>query len=150
MPLEIRLLSPEWEHALARFFSGLRGPAEAHFHPHPFTDETAKQLAHYRGEDLYYVLVDGGTVLAYGMLRGWDEGYEIPSLGIAVDSHHRGRGFGELLMHFLHSAARMKGAEKIRLKVYKDNLSACDLYRKLGYQLEENGPEEQLVGILVL
>ena len=150
MPLEIRILGPEWERALAIFFSGVRRPSEAYFHPHPLTDEAANQLAHYRGEDLYYLLVDGGSILAYGMLRGWDEGFEVPSLGIVVSPACRGKGLGELLMKFLHSAARSKGAKKIRLKVYKANLAAYKLYEKLGYQFEERSGEEQLIGILVL
>ena len=150
MPLEIRILSPEWEHALAKFFSGLRGESAAYFHPHPLTDEAATQLAQYQGEDLYYLLVDNGLVLAYGMLRGWNDGYEIPSLGIAVSPACRGKGLGELLMNFLQSAARNKGAKKIRLKVHKENVAACDLYKRLGYQLEERSGEEQLIGTLIL
>lgn len=151
MPLEIRILCPELEPALARFFSGLRGPSTSYFHPHPLTDEAANQLAHYVGEDLYYVLADGGDlVLAYGMLRGWDEGYEVPSLGIAVSPTCRGRGFGELLMRFLESAARIKGAKEIRLKVYKANVAAYKLYEKLGYKFDEGSGEEQLIGILAL
>jgi hypothetical protein len=47
---------------------------EFYFHPHPFTDDSTKTLARYCGKDLYYLLVDDNKVLAYGMLRGWDQG----------------------------------------------------------------------------
>jgi ribosomal protein S18 acetylase RimI-like enzyme len=150
MALEMRIVGPKWERSLASFFSALRGPTESCFHPHPFTDEYAKSLARYGGRDLYYLLVDGETILAYGMLRGWDEGYETPSLGIAVRPENQGQGLGELMMHFLHNAARRMGSREIRLKVYKENASAQNLYRRLGYQFEQKEEKGQIVGRLKL
>jgi acetyltransferase-like isoleucine patch superfamily enzyme len=35
------------------------------------------------------------------MLRGWDEGCEVPSLGIAVRTSAQGRGLGRLMMAHL-------------------------------------------------
>jgi len=88
--------------------------------------------------------------LAYGILRGWDQGYEIPSLGIAVHPEARGGKLGELMMHFLHSAARRKGARQVRLKVYGKNVSARNLYIKLGYKFDTVEEGGQLVGRLKL
>jgi ribosomal protein S18 acetylase RimI-like enzyme len=150
MALEIRVLSQEWLQPLANFFEVIRKSGGLHFHPHPFTDATAKMLAEYSGSDLYYLLVDGGQVLAYGLLRGWDQGYEIPSLGIAVHPEARGRKLGELMMHFLHTAARRKGARQVRLKVYSENVSARSLYVKLGYRFDTAAEDGQLVGRLDL
>ncbi len=59
-----------------------------------------------------------GSIVAYGMLRGWDEGYETPSLGIAVHSEWQARGVGRRMMEHLHQVARVRGAKRIRLKVY--------------------------------
>jgi ribosomal protein S18 acetylase RimI-like enzyme len=87
------------------------------------------------------VAKQGSEVLAYGMLRGWESGFEIPSLGIAVHPLHRGTGVARAFMLFLHDAARGRGARRIRLKVYPDNLAALRLYTALGYQVvgEESG-----------
>lgn len=141
--LEIRQLSPEWAVSLAAFFSSLEQNGDAHFfHPHPFTEEQAKRLCEYTGQDLYYIAVADQNVVGYGMLRGWDEGYEVPSLGIAVHPRIRGLKIGLTLMEFLHAAARFRGAKRIRLKVYRDNVSARKLYEGLGYKFkEEEGPE---------
>ena len=80
------------------------------------------------------MLVEGGQVLSYGMLRGWDEGYEIPSLGILVRADVRGAGLGDLTMRLLHLAARRRGARRIRLTVYERNHRAISLYVSLGYK----------------
>jgi len=144
--LEIRIADPEVEQPLAEFFSALRCEGdEVHFHPHPLTPEEAHRLCTYTGKDLYYVLIEEGQVLGYGMLRGWDEGFEIPSLGIAVRRSARGYGLATLLMKLLHTAAYRRGSRQVILKVYKDNLPARQLYEHLGYTFE-NEIDGQLLG----
>jgi len=148
--LEFRRLSPEWKVSLEGFFVALRAAGdEKHFHPHALTAAEARQRSQYAGRDLYYVMVEGERVLGYGMLRGWDEGYPVPSLGIALHPSARGLGLGKAFMYFLHAAARRRGARQVRLKVYPANRAAIRLYEGLGYrfQTEEGG---QLVGIVDL
>lgn len=150
MTLQCHRLSPDWESPLAEFFAALAEAGdEREFHPHPLTAQEAKRLCEYAGRDLYYVMSEGRRVVAYGMLRGWDAGYDVPSLGIAVHPRERGRGIGRELMEMLHAAARGRGAPRVRLKVYPSNEPALRLYRSLGYTFhsEERG---QLVGLLEL
>lgn len=133
--LEFRRATPEHTPGLTAFFQRLAADSEAsHFHPHPFTLAEAEKICGYSGKDLYLVATFWNQVLAYGLLRGWDEGYTIPSLGIAVDASTRGSGLGLSFMRYLHSAAASLGAETIRLKVYADNVRAKSLYEKLGYE----------------
>lgn len=146
--LEFRGLGPDLEEGLAAFFEALRSHGDEEvFHPHPLTPEEARHRCHYRGQDLYYAATDGGRVLGYGLLRGWDEGYAVPSLGIAVAPGCRGLGLARSFMAFLHAAARMRGARSIRLKVYAANTPARNLYQSLGYRYEPL-PEGELLGLL--
>jgi ribosomal protein S18 acetylase RimI-like enzyme len=132
--VELSLVGPQWQEPLAQFFKVLvESGDEKFFHPHPLTVDAARELATYSGMDLYYVAVDGRTVLAYGMLRGWDMGFEMPSLGIALLPSMRGTGLAAGLMHFLHAVARMRGCSRVRLTVAIDNTRAVALYRRLGY-----------------
>ena len=144
--LEIVRVSPAIQPQLAEFFRYLSNDPEAHFfHPHDFSDEAAQQIAHFTGQDMYFAMLYNNQVLGYGMLRGWDEGYAIPSLGIAIHPAARNKGLGKLFMDFLHAAARLRGAEKTRLRVYPDNLSAIRLYSQLGYQFLPENENDQLV-----
>ena len=145
-PLEFRVVDEMWEGPLAAFCEALiQAGEQRHFHPHPFTLEEVKKRVQQKGEDLYYIAVEGQTVLGYGMLRGWDDGYAVPSLGVAIHPAVRGTGLGRAFTYFLHAAARRKGAKQVRLKVYPDNAAALNLYRKLGYLF--SGQEAgQLVG----
>jgi ribosomal protein S18 acetylase RimI-like enzyme len=108
-----------------------------------------KRLCTLPTRDVYLLARWGARVIGYGLLRGWDEGYEIPSLGIAVHPRFRGQRVGLALMHVLHAVARLRGASRIRLKVYPDNRRALSLYRRLGYRFR--GVEKgQRVGYLDL
>ncbi len=148
--LEFRLIRNEDEFSLAKFLETIKQAGdEFFFHPHPLNAEYAKSLMGYAGEDLYYILVSGNEILGYGMLRGWDEGYDVPSLGIVIHPSTRGRGLGKFFMDFLHTAASWKGAKKVRLKVDPNNLAAVHLYEKLGYEFTHS-EQDQLVGYLVL
>jgi ribosomal-protein-alanine N-acetyltransferase len=145
-----QLLTTKHASLLAAFFARLRAAGiEKFFHPHALSPQDAAARAAYSGHDFYCVMLQDDAVIGYGMLRGWDEGYTIPSLGIVIDPSARGRGYGRTLMNFLHDAARQRGATRIRLKVYLQNQTALQLYRSLGYvfQEEEDG---QLIGSLAL
>jgi ribosomal-protein-alanine N-acetyltransferase len=120
------------------------------FQPHPFNDEAVERILSNTRSDLYYVLVDGSEVVGYGMLRGWDEGYEIPSLGIALHPGVRGHGLGRAFMHFLGAAAKCRGAQRVRLRVKAQNDRAIRLYESLGYEFRPEEDGEYLIGFLDL
>lgn len=133
--IEFRRLSAEFELPFLAFLRALIDAGDtAHFQPHAFTSQYVATLVRYTGSDLYYLLTEENTILSYGMLRGWDEGFAIPSLGIAVHPSARGFGLGRLMMEFLHAAAKRRGCASVRLKVHIENKTAAALYESMGYQ----------------
>lgn len=144
--MEFRIVGPRDHGVLAELFSDLDG---SFFGPHAFTTEEAQRLAHHSGRDVYAILLSDGRPVAYGMLRGWDEGYLVPSLGIAVRREARGNGYGRLMMAHLHHEARARGVTQLRLRVHPNNFIAKRLYESLGYAYsgEERGELLMLVDL---
>jgi ribosomal protein S18 acetylase RimI-like enzyme len=139
---DIRQVQSAMESQLAFFFRILSDAEELDlFHPHPFTSQQASVIANCSGKDFYVLMMLEDSVVGYGMLRGWDEGYDIPSLGITIHPKFRGLGIGNLMMQYLHVVARLKGCQKIRLRVKKGNTRARRLYEKFGYQFTEDSTE---------
>jgi len=130
MNVDFRIVGPGDEATLVEIFSDID---EAFFSPHPFTRHEARRIVKEDGRDVYAVLVEDGRAVAYGMLRGWKEGYAVPSLGIAVRTSAQGRSLGRLMMAHLHGEARRRGATVVRLRVRPDNARARRLYESLGY-----------------
>jgi ribosomal protein S18 acetylase RimI-like enzyme len=137
-----------WVPGLLKLFNSLKKTGDHEwFHPHPLTYEAARKIASYEGLDLFYVQVTDGDVRGYGMLRGWDDGYVTPSLGIAIHPDARQQGLGRKFMHFLHSQARKRNAKRVRLKVYENNAIAKRFYESLGYTFTSKENKE-LVGFI--
>ncbi len=148
--LRFEALQPIHRDKLAELFERFRySKIDQYFHPHPLTNEEAFKKCSYRGDDYYCLVFNGTNPVGYGILRGWDEGYAEPSLGIAIDASHHGRGIGKLLMEHLHDVAQIRGARTVRLKVYSNNLSAIKLYQSIGYSFE-NINDSELLGKIML
>ena len=144
--IEYVSVSQYWVRKLTQFFEDIvANKDENYFHPHPLTYEMAKNIANYEGDDLYFLQIKDNKVTGYGMLRGWDEGFTIPSLGIIIHPSFRNQGLGRDFMEFLHNQAKAKGAAKVRLKVYPSNAGARYLYENLGYSFS-NEEKGRLIG----
>jgi ribosomal protein S18 acetylase RimI-like enzyme len=115
------------------------GPEAKQFHPHPLTAEEARRIAE-GGEtrkDLFFSAFLGDRLVGYAMLRGWDDGYSIPSFGVAVGEAHRGAGIGRSLLRYAIECARERGASTMMLKVHRNNPSARHLYESEGFVFQE-------------
>ncbi len=145
-PLEVVRLTPGRQEALQRFFAALEAASDGgFFSPHPADADAIGRIAAHDGQDVYCLAMEQGEVLGYGLLRGWDEGYAVPSLGLAVHPCARGMGLGRLLMEFLHVQVVRKGADKVRLRVRIDNSKAIQLYKGLGYIFETDARQSDLL-----
>jgi [ribosomal protein S18]-alanine N-acetyltransferase len=119
------------------------------FNPHKFDEESIRKIIKSKKKDEYFVVIKNSQIISYLMLRGWDDGYDIPSLGIIIDKKYRGNGLSKLFMNYLECVSRLNGAKEIRLTVYKNNDKAVKLYEKMGYKLE-NFNENSYIGIKTL
>jgi len=149
----IRRVSADDATALGNFFTAVAADAEAvrFFHPHPFTCELAEELCHrvVVCRDRYYVACYQDHVIAYMMLRGWDEGYTVPSFGVCNHPALRDVGLGQALLTHAVEESRSDGAPQLRLTVFKSNERAVHVYRKFGFVFHEKN-ERELVGLLDL
>jgi ribosomal protein S18 acetylase RimI-like enzyme len=151
--LETHRLGTDDGAALGTFFSILSQDPEVgrFFHPHPLSADYARSLC---GElagrrDRYYLTFFRGRPVAYSMLRGWDEGFAVPSFGGSVHPHLRGAGLGRLLLAHAASEAKAAGASRLRLTVYKTNVRALGLYAKFGFIFTDKN-EKESIGLLDL
>lgn len=153
-PLKIRSLRAADAEQLGDLFEELRDdPDSVHFHPHPFTRDEARRLSKRtpNRRDLYFAAFLDARLVGYGMLRGWDEGYAIPSFGVAVGVEHRGTGIGRRLLRYAVSMARRRGAERMILKVHPANANARHLYESEGFTFDPVPVDhEQLRGTRLL
>ncbi len=132
--LELRQLRPRDGNALAAFFEeNARDSVTATFDPFPLDAQTALDLLRPSRQDRFFGAYWTQRLVGFSMLRGWDEGYEIPSFGILVANDFQGRGIGRRLTAWTLDRARDAGAAHVRLSVYGSNPAAHHIYVALGF-----------------
>jgi ribosomal protein S18 acetylase RimI-like enzyme len=140
-------LGPEHSEALSRFFVRNDVPeVTGGFDPFPLTEEQAVRIATEPRQDRYYAAVAGDEIVGMAMLRGWDEGYEVPSFGVVVDAARHGRGIGARLTDHAIEQARALGSPGVRLSVYGTNHVAQRMYVARGFVEQAREPVERASG----
>lgn len=120
--------------ALAHFLDDNNIPEIVrYFHPFPFSPETAQFIACNPHKDKYYLALLDNQIMGLSMLRGWDEGFSVPSFGIVIDYRFHGQGIGKHLLEYTLEEARKINCESVRLSVYASNSVAVRLYESLGF-----------------
>lgn len=115
-----------------------------YFHPFPFTPETVQNIIYETRKDKYYIVVLDNKIVGFSMLRGWDEGFSVPSFGIMIDHRFHGRRIGKRLMEDTLKEACKLDCERIKLSVYASNTGAIRLYESMGFY--EDSRQQVMVG----
>jgi RimJ/RimL family protein N-acetyltransferase len=97
--------------------------------------------------DLYYGVYWGEELTGFYMLRGFDEGYSIPSYGVYIGSRFSDKGLAALTLSHAISTCKMLGCKKLRLKVHTANTYALKQYVKFGFV--ETGFDEKINNIIM-
>jgi len=137
----IRLIKQQDREALARFFhrNNLEEVTQ-YFHPFPLNDESARMICCAGNLDRFLGTFDGEKLVGLAMLRGWDKGFAMPSLGVLVDVAYRRLGRGRRLVQEAISEGKRSKATGIILSVYASNWVAVRLYSSLGFKQTNRGP----------
>jgi GNAT superfamily N-acetyltransferase len=112
-----------------------------YFHPFEFDRQTLRSILRNRKQDIYTGIYHGMRLIGFWMLRGWDEGYTMPTQGLMIDHRYSGLGIGTLCLAAMRVAARLRGAEKIMTRVHQGNDAAYNLSIAGGFlpvRLENN------------
>ncbi|HEY3759870.1 MAG TPA: GNAT family N-acetyltransferase [Solirubrobacteraceae bacterium] len=141
--LHFEQIGPEHIEELTTLFERNRMSAVTEmFDPFPLDAAQARKIALHGGEDAFYLARSDKLAVGFSMLRGFDEGYAIPSFGIFVDRESQGWGVGRKLTAWTIEQARAGGCPAVRLTVYAANVAACRLYESLGFvELERQSVE---------
>lgn len=112
------------------------------FDGHGFDEEKARlaltTLLH--GADLgrVWLILDGETAVGYVVIAF---GYSLEWLGrdafvdeFYLQQNYRGRGWGRKTMAFVEDAARALNVTALHLEVVRQNTTALQVYRKLGFK----------------
>jgi RimJ/RimL family protein N-acetyltransferase len=132
--LEIRALEPNDAAALSTMLRSQRSEYVRYFTPFPFDETTLTKILTAKVRDVFLGLYWDNKLAAFLMLRGWDEGYDVPAFGVVVAEEFAGQGLGALTLELAKVVSRLQGSSRLMLKVNPDHTSARALYSRAGFQ----------------
>lgn len=105
------------------------------FTPFDFEQESIVRLLDEREKDVWMGFNWQGSLLGFFMLRGWDEGYGVPTYGVCIDETFSGYGFASLSLKIAKSVGRLRRSPRLMLKVHPENLAARTLFERAKFKL---------------
>jgi len=131
--LEMLPLKPSQSRMLALQLKQEDAEYIKYFQPFPFdSGEIRKRLVDAR-KDCYWGIFCGKKLAGIFMLRGMDDGYEIPSYGVYIPREWSGKGLSRLSLLFSISWCRVNGFKTLMLKVHPKNAIARKMYEDHGF-----------------
>ncbi len=100
------------------------------FTPFRFDEEALLSMLGGKNQDVFMGIYWQDRLVGFFMLRGWDEGYEVPSYGVVIDERYSGYGLTRLSLRIAKSICRLRRVPRIMLKVHPDNLTAKTLFEE--------------------
>lgn len=108
---------------------------KAHFSAFSNSNELIDLILKNR-KDVYKTIKINEEVCGIYFLRGFQEGYEIPSFGIYIFEKYSGRGLAAKALEDAINVATNLGVDKVMLKVSKQNSKAYPLYLKHQFRFD--------------
>jgi RimJ/RimL family protein N-acetyltransferase len=131
--IEISELGPEYARALSKLLIAADKNYSQHFVPFSFDENSIKKILKRAKNDKYFGVFISNELVGFYMLRGFDEGYNIPSFGIWIAEQYSGLGLSKLTLQHAISYCKVNGIKKIMLKVHPDNFVAKKTYENYGF-----------------
>lgn len=103
------------------------------FRPFSFDADTIANVLANQREDVLMGLYWQEQMVGFFMLRGWNEGYDVPAFGILIDEKYRGCGLEMLSLETAKIICKLRGAPRLMIKMHPDNISSKGVARKTGF-----------------
>jgi len=114
-----------------------------YFIPFNFDYSTINKILTEKKEDKFFGLFVDDSLIGFYMLRGFDEGYEIPSFGVWISKAYSAKGLSKLTLQHAVSICKINGVKKLLLKVHPENKRAIKIYKNFGFIKESVDPKNK-------
>ena len=117
LALEIKRLTIEQSKELANLLQSSNEEYSKFFIPFTFDLDTISGILSKTKNDQIYGIYVENNLAGFYMLRGFDEGYSIPSYGVWISEKYANRGLSTFTLQHAISFCKLNLIKKIMLKV---------------------------------
>lgn len=134
LTLEIKRMNINQSEELANLLQSADKNYSQYFIPFTFDIKTISEVLSKVIKDQIYGIYVKDNLVGFYMLRGFDEGYSIPSYGVWISEKYSNKGLATLTLQNAISFCKLNSIKKIMLKVHPDNNAAKHIYEKYGFK----------------
>jgi RimJ/RimL family protein N-acetyltransferase len=139
--LEIRKIDITFAKELSEMLVSSSNDYNKHFIPFQFDLDSVNSVFNKINKDYFFGIFFDNALIGFYMLRGFDEGYEIPSYGVFIRESYSNKGLGKLTLDHAISLCKILGKRRLMLKVHPENINAKNLYINYGFKEEGIDPK---------
>jgi len=134
--IEIKELQSDQASTLSALILNTPKDYTKHFTPFSFEEDSVKKIIGDAVKDKYFGIFISDELTGFYMLRGFDEGFEIPSYGVWISDKFSSLGLSKLTLQHAISFCKVNGIKKFMLKVHPKNIIAKSIYETFGFKQE--------------
>lgn len=131
--LEIRKLYANSAESVSALLERQAAEYAQYFTPFAYDYHTVQRQLRDAKQDIFGGAFVDSRLAALWLLRGWDQGYDVPTFGIMVDANWTGKGIAAACMQAAIATARLRGAKRIMSKVHTANPAPLRLNEQMGF-----------------
>ena len=141
--VEIKELQPEQVSTLSELILNAPEDYSKYFVPFSFKEDSITKIINDAVNDKFFGIFITDDLAGFYMLRGFDEGYDVPSYGVWISDKYSGLGLSKLTLQHAITFCNLNGIKKIMLKVHPEHTIAKNIYENFGFEQDgfddENG-----------
>lgn len=134
--IEIKELQSEHASILSALILSAPKNYTKYFTPFSFKEDAIKKIINNSINDKYFGIFINDNLAGFYMLRGFDEGYEVPSYGVWISDKFSKLGLSKLTLQHAITYCKVNNLKKIMLKVHTENIVAKNIYESFGFKQE--------------
>ena len=135
--VEIKELQSDQASTLSALILNTPKDHTKYFTPFSFEEDSIKKIINNAVNDKYFGIFINDELVGFYILRGFDEGFEVPSYGVWISDKFSGLGLSKLTLQHAITFCKVNGFKKIMLKVHPENIIAKNIYETFGFKQKE-------------
>ncbi len=139
--VEIKELQPEQASILSALILNAPKDHTKYFTPFSFEENSLKIIINDAVNDKFFGIFINDELVGFYMLRGFDDGYKVPSYGVWISDKFSRLGLSTLTLHHAIAFCKINGLKKIMLKVHPENIFAKNIYETFSFKQEGIDPK---------
>ena len=134
--IEIKELQSEQASFLSALILNAHRDHTKYFTAFSFKEDAIKKIINDAVNDKYFGIFINNNLVGFYMLRGFDEGYEVPSYGVWISDKFSRLGLSKLTLQHAITYCKVNNIKNIMLKVHPENIVAKNIYEAFGFKQE--------------